>query len=620
MQDFSLSPPKQNTLSIFSKIDRLRATQCVLLALYVLALALLLPIDRLGTQPMLRRDFSYHYSQIVELGDIIANQGDAWGYSARFFAGYPIGISSNLGSKGWTWFVYLLSTLSINTVLAFNLFTVLGWLMMPMLIYKAAREFELSAKTATLAAVIASIYWWGSYPYSFIANWGGTAFVISMPLALFALATFATYARSGRLRDLIRMGLVFALCGWVHILSVVIVLPGLLLLYALHFRRMRLTQHIGAIFAGIVALLLQLPWLGPFWKIKNWFVSTEHQMPLPAGGLDRVHIDLISLQPQAWLHRILIVAALAGAIILWRKRQRAQALFFSGLPMLMFALGYFGFGFGELQPARFIQVGYLWLVFANAVAARHLLTALQRNAAQRRRAMAIAAALLIAFIPNALLIVDRAIARPLLLINDVHPDVQELIEWLRDNTTTEGRILFQDSDPHWQIELNVTAGYIAYASQRDFIGGPYPWGGPLDFLDNRPFDRDIQTITSDQLAHYLGLYNIHWILVHTQVMRDALDANPQLVTRIANLPIAQIYTVNDPGDYFLKGSGRVEVNGNRIELYDLQGEEVILKYHWVPQLTSAPSVDISRFFADPDPYGFIRITNPPQRLTLWVEP
>jgi hypothetical protein len=667
MSNHSVSALKSKILvkrhSIATKIPKLSAIKASLWGLYVLLVAAILPITKLGEQALMRWDYSHHYSQIAELHEIMKIQGTSWGYSDLFQAGYPIGISSNLGSKGWTWFVHLLSNFSIDTVLAFNLFAVLWLVLPPLLLYQGCRWFHLSPSQATAATIIATIYTWTSTLFWFL-RYGVVSFVASAFLAMFTISALYAYSQKGRWYHAVVFCLGSALCGWVHPLSAVFIIIGSAIVYLARFRQFSLAQHGTLLLLGSMVLVLQWPWLGPYVQLRHWFVRTSghmlHLQPqgvgsmgtealsspatmLPAGLAcvgailvsvylwrhDRklslllvgitMTLFLVGFVVETPLHRLLLVGWVVGIYAWWHQRRLTLILLFTLLPAALLFLGYMGRSFAELQPARNIPVAYLWLTIPTAVAGEWLLRAM-RNA-PRRFILPVGALLLLLSIwpviypPHATILAQESLQ----FIQPPSPEAERLVDWLETNTTREGRILFEDS-LYWLKDHSVSAGYLAYKSQRAFIGGPYPWGGPVDYVAGYPFDNSIDTMTSSQMAERFALYNIHWVIVHSEASREFFDTHSDLVEPVEELSLARIYRVKNQSNFFLKGSGQVAFQDHQIELWDLHGPEVVLKYHWVPKLESEPVHTIEREMIAPDPHGFIKITNPPERLTIRVAP
>jgi hypothetical protein len=652
------------TKPTITKIPRLLAIQGLLLGMYLFWVAAIVPITRLTDWPSMRWDYSYHYSQVAEIGDLMRTRGGSWGYSDLFSAGYPLGVQSNLGSKGWTWFVHLLSYLSVPTVTAFNLYIALWVVLMPLVIYRACRWFGLSPSQATVATVMDVVYRWTSSFY-YLFHMGMISFLASTLLATFSVAALYAYVRDGHWRYGAAFGLSAAICCWVHALSVIYLAIGCAIVYLTRFRRLTLRQH-GALFLlGSIALVAQWPWLGPYLAISKWFVkSSGHLVYGQVQGLGESYLGTVSsLQTKlplllacagavlvsahlrrrdrklAWLfltgaaifllagalvetplHRLFLIGGAVGVYAWWRQRKPTLVLLFIILPAVLLFLGYGGTRFAALRPARHMAVAYLWLAIPTAAGGQRVYDVMRRSKQHRRALGAGVALLALSVWPVVSPQIARFLAQePITLIRSPSQEAGKLVNWLQTNTTREGRILFEDS-PYWLTEHKVSAGYLAYTSQRAFIGGPFPWGGPVDFVDGRPFGHPIETMTTSQMADYFDLYNIHWVIVYSQASRNFFDARPDLVEPVEESGFARIYRVKMPGNYFLEGIGRLTVRNHQIELWDVQGSEIVLKYHWIPNLKSSPKVDIEKVMVSPDPHGFIRIIAPPDRLTIWVAP
>jgi hypothetical protein len=76
--------------------------------------------------------------------------------------------------------------------------------------------------------------------------------------------------------------------------------------------------------------------------------------------------------------------------------------------------------------------------------------------------------------------------------------------------------------------------------------------------------------------------------------------------------------VNQPLSWFIEGAGKVKAGLNRLELSELKGNEVILKYHWVEGLTASPPTKVELVKMLDDPIPFIKLVAPPPSVTLRV--
>ena len=74
--------------------------------------------------------------------------------------------------------------------------------------------------------------------------------------------------------------------------------------------------------------------------------------------------------------------------------------------------------------------------------------------------------------------------------------------------------------------------------------------------------------------------------------------------------------MNQPLSWFIEGEGKVKTSLNRIEITEIKGKVIVLKYHWVAGLNSEPAAKIEAVKLADDPIPFIKITDPPASLVL----
>lgn len=79
------------------------------------------------------------------------------------------------------------------------------------------------------------------------------------------------------------------------------------------------------------------------------------------------------------------------------------------------------------------------------------------------------------------------------------------------------------------------------------------------------------------------------------------------------------YRVKRTHSYFLEGTGIINTRStNQLMLRNLEGDVIILKYHYIPGMRSDPPTEIDGIKILDDPQPFIRITQPPQSLRLFL--
>jgi hypothetical protein len=86
---------------------------------------------------------------------------------------------------------------------------------------------------------------------------------------------------------------------------------------------------------------------------------------------------------------------------------------------------------------------------------------------------------------------------------------------------------------------------------------------------------------------------------------------------VASFDPVRIYKINRPLSYFAAGGGRIAARSfNRVEVAGATGAEVVLKYHWLPNLVTNPARTIEPVELVPGQPPFIRVLNPPSNFTV----
>ncbi|MFW5741291.1 MAG: hypothetical protein ACOC1F_13090, partial [Myxococcota bacterium] len=95
-------------------------------------------------QPLTWVDFDTHAEQVYRVTDALKGWGKHWAYDVQLLAGYPSGTIFNADNKGWELWTYVLWQLGLSRPLAFNLFVLFAHLLVPGVVYGAARLFRLA--------------------------------------------------------------------------------------------------------------------------------------------------------------------------------------------------------------------------------------------------------------------------------------------------------------------------------------------------------------------------------------------------------------------------------------------------------------------------------------------
>ena len=121
------------------------------------------------------------------------------------------------------------------------------------------------------------------------------------------------------------------------------------------------------------------------------------------------------------------------------------------------------------------------------------------------------------------------------------------------------------------------------------------------------------------ICEYLfNFYNVKWIVCWLQTSKDFFEQFPGDITKIGNIDKFTIYEVQRSPSFFIKGSGTVHSDYNRLELSNITPEngEVIIAYHWMKHLKTEPPIPLEKALVGGDPVGFIKLTNPPKSIVI----
>jgi hypothetical protein len=212
----------------------------------------------------------------------------------------------------------------------------------------------------------------------------------------------------------------------------------------------------------------------------------------------------------------------------------------------------------------------------------------------------------------------------LLLRSRLIPELTAIVDWIKQETPHDARLLFEESgdESSFAYDRTYLSSFLPYFTGRQLIGGPINLYNDrhhfAEFHSGKMFKKDPQSISDDELRNYLKLYNIGAVVAFHPESLKRLQSIPGLVTLEERVGPIHLMKVNQPLNWFIQGEGKVKATFNRLELSDLKGEEIILKYHWIEGLTAFPSTKIEPVMIADDPIPFIKLVNPPSTVTLRV--
>ncbi len=179
--------------------------------------------------------------------------------------------------------------------------------------------------------------------------------------------------------------------------------------------------------------------------------------------------------------------------------------------------------------------------------------------------------------------------------------VPQLVDWIRENTPEDGRILFAGRAVH-AYGLGKIA-YLPILTGREMMADDY-YGFPIGMIEYEypplPF-RD----SLDGLLRFCDAYNVtHVISYHQRPWIRFLRSYPEHFTEVFAITSydlrLKIFQVHRESRLIKGAEGRIEADFNRLQVTfdETPPETVILRYNWVPGLDAVPPARIAPYETD----------------------
>ena len=168
------------------------------------------------------------------------------------------------------------------------------------------------------------------------------------------------------------------------------------------------------------------------------------------------------------------------------------------------------------------------------------------------------------------------------------------------------------------------SGILPERTGVEVIGGPYLHASLTtnftQFGEGKLFGK--KDWGRDDFLRHARLYRPSAILCWTPHARRFCSENPDLVKVLDDDGAVLIGRVLPVGGEMIRGSGRVEASPGLIRVHepitDLDGS-LVLRYHFVPYLTTSPWVACEREYCEDDPVPFIRLRPPAGTRSVELE-
>lgn len=575
--------------------------------------------------PIFHNDGAYHWYQI-KLATNLAATNHIVGYDPFFAAGYVGGIPLNASAK----LPAILSFMVVpwlSEIVVYKLFVFISSILCVACIPAASRILQLRPGTTVIASLFGLFMWWASvFHWYFTA--GMTSFVLAAFLTLPYLAIVYRYLNRGGWGLLCILGLLGAFGLLLHPLFPIPVVLGTLSYFLVENRKLNWKRV--CILGTVLPILCILP--NSFWLVEMFGhqrIAGPYQQAVDINLIWREMLGQWEGNAQgSKIYALLFFSSLWACVKAEKSdRDLSHALTISWvLLILLAAIGAAIPGVSETQPNRFAPVGYLILVIPAAIGVFTIFAAVLKGPANLMWFSAFASLSIVILVSGYYINeVRREVSYEDIGHYGIRPPQvvpignysQWIIDWLAQETSSEGRVLFETSKGRIYDGARM-AGYYAYTSDREFIGGPYPFMFFAGFWDEWLFDKAISEIEPEEFLKYIDLYNIGWVIAHSGSSKSYLEKLPG-ARMTGEYNQIRTYKIERELSYFLKGTGRIEKRGhNQLSVSDLSGDSVILKYHFVNGLKSKPEAMLVPVKIMDDPVPFIKIINPPKNIQFYM--
>jgi hypothetical protein len=611
--------------------------------LHLLGLILLfVPVQGLiDPQPILDQDWGLHFHHLKSLEAFWQRDKLFWGYNPLFMAGYPSNTIQDLSIKFFEVAALALALIGLSPIQWFKILAFLAMACVPWLMYFAARnllyDYENKHVAAASAAILGTVYWWNSLPREMFF-YGMIGYVSAAYLSVLGVSLFYRMSKeeSSIWTPVHFAWLLFALAILsLHVQAILIILPPMLVLLVARPGLVKPRLLLWTVGPALFSLLANFFWLAPATTHRADDIATAIVAELPLFTSANPFTALLdylgpggywTFRPSFWEKGFRLILLILGSLATWRllhNEHKTLGVLITGALTSLFILSYFGSLIPMLrgwQPLRFKVPFDLFLVLSASYLVAIWLTA-RASASSLRLVPALLLCGAATFLVNLLQTESRG---SMTLRTEFRPELSAIVAWIKAETPAAGRVLFEESgdETGFVYDGMYLSSFIPHWTGRQLIGGPINLYNDrhhfAEFHSGKLFKRDIQTLSDADIKNYFRLYNIGAVVAFHPISIQRLQSIPGLVDVDRRIGPIHLMKVNQPLTWFIEGSGTLKPGLNRLDLSDVQGKELVLKYHWVPGLLGTPDVKVVPVRMYDDPIPFIRILDPPPAFTLQI--
>ncbi len=565
-----------------------RAALLLIVCLHVVQVLRVYPPKLLvtGALPLLG-DVSRYYATTQAVSEI----GHSYGYDPAFMAGYPVGLWNSMGKKGYELSHLLVPFLPVSG--CFYLLYVTLAIIAPLIVWASGRLLLRTGLQSRILFVAVMIYWHLDSLISYFWNFGNVFFPLTCCLVV-PLFVAGWSLQNDRHPFLSAVAVAVVLAGVFYSHSVLLLACFLVLMACvLGNPRALLNARIwGAwMLAGVLSLLLVLPWLVPLLFSRNDyqpFIYRGYQ-----GSIKHLIMDILSdrtylrhFDRTALLH-LGVVGGVLGCSVVWRRRELRGVVIVFAAGVLCMVLAYSSWWLPVMrtvQPYRFLAPALMLLLVPLTVFLEYAVIQFKQSTRPVRLVMG---GLVAVFLPSISAYLPTLITSP---------------NSARDLNTTEltalahlealpraGRVLCDD----------VQLGHLVPARTGHHIVGGL---GAEGFVRHRSaaltyqgrfLGRTGDEWPIEELAKYLDGYAVTHAMLNRSEWIALADGHPDVFEKLTEAGGFSFYrVVGVPSSLVHAGVGSVDASRSRVLVTNVAPGDLVLKLHYSNLLEASDGVSL----------------------------
>ena len=536
-------------------------SKIILIAILLLSSGLitvfLRPADIISNAPIYTDDYSLHLSECISAKRFLSTAGKCWGYDPFLLAGFPRGTLANADNKAWELLYWAVSPV-LGEGLGFKVYVLLFFLTYPLIIYGAARNFNLSIEQSLLAAFLAVLFFHLSLAKDFV-SWGMFSYVFAVFFSLYVLSAYYRLLQQFNWMRYLVVVISFSLLVMMHILSFVHIAIPVLIFYIAYFQKMTVRQKVAILLIPFIAGLVNSYWIVPMLQFFNDKTTRpgDYEFTLQIKSLlepIRVYIDQRKtidyhspIFNNTFIDVLFLVFSWNGFYAWYKQRSYHLIVAFISAFVFVFVIAFYGSHtvfFAQLQPERFTIPLSLLLILPASIGIYNALTIPVTGTSYSSGGFYFLCSLCFIIPAGGQTLYHFVQIKTIPAIMCISGKSRHALKFLEKNTTREGRILIEDSEylrespPHEYYGGHFPGLFPEYL-KREYLCGPRPMypikHSYASFTRGVLFDKNIADYSVADLQERFDTYNVSWIVCWYKESKKFFERFPDYIIKIAIL-------------------------------------------------------------------------------------